>query len=433
MDVVIGNEEALCRLGVRDIVAGIARGDFDARQLLQSCLQRIEEREPQIRAWASIDAEVALAAAARAQAGPLGGVPFAVKDVIDTARVPTQMGSRVYEGHQPRYDAGCVGQARMAGAIVLGKTVTAEFAGTDATTTTNPRAPGHTPGGSSSGSAAAVADFMVPFAFGTQTGGSVLRPAAFCGVVGFKPTYGFYTIAGMKPAAHSFDTVGLIARSVSDIALVHGVLMGSETQEAAASAPRIGLFRSHLWDTVDDDSRRATEQAIAALERRGASIVEVEAPPGFESITESRAVINAFERARGLAGEWSDARDRFAPRSTQVCERGFAVTGSAYVDARRMVENFRMRADQALFAQVDLLLTPATPGPAPLGLDYAGDPRLQELWTMLHMPSMTIPAGASAGGLPLSIQLVAPRFEDERLLAQAQWVARIIAGSGAQA
>lgn len=410
-------------LGVRDIVQGIGAGAFTAIDVIDACMARIDARDGDIKAWAATDAATARAQAATGVAtrGPLAGVPFGVKDVIDTASLPTRMGSPLYEAHRPLYDAGIVGQLRLGGGIVLGKTHTCEFAGTQPTHTVNPHAPAHTPGGSSSGSAAAVADFMVPLALGTQTGGSVLRPAAFCGIVGFKPSYGFYPIAGMKPAAHSFDTPGLFARAVGDIALVHSVLMNEPEAQPAGRKPRIGVFRTHLWDLVDAGAAANFERAIATLARQGASVQEVAAPQGFARITERRAVINAFERSRDLAGEWLADSASMGPLTQQISQRGLGVSGTDYAAARRDVEDFRTAAVQ-MFAAVDVIVTPVTPGEAPLGLANTGDPRLQELWTMLHTPSMAIPSGHGAGGLPLGLQLVGPRFGDHALLTHALWI-----------
>lgn len=420
------SREALNRLSASEIVDGIRRRLFSAEEVLDSCLARIRERDGEVKAWVEIDADAARALARTLDgrtAGPLVGVPFAVKDVIDTADVPTRMGSSLYEKNTPRYDAGVVAQARMAGALMLGKTTTCEFAGTAPTPTGNPIDPQRSPGGSSSGSAAAVADYMVPFAFGTQTGGSVLRPAAFCGVVGFKSTFGFYSIAGMKPAAHSFDTVGIIARSAVDVALIHAALMNDRPSAARDGSPRIGLFRSHLQDTVGEDGIAAVEDAAKRLSAAGARIVDVTPPAGFETITGQRAVINAFERARGLAGEWQRDRSGMMPKTAAICERGFQVTGDAYIAARRAVERFRVDSSQ-MFEEVDLLLLPTAPGEAPPGKDDTGDPRLQELWTMLHMPSLTLPAGRGRHGMPLGVQLVGDRFTDAALLADAIWAER---------
>ena len=212
--------------------------------------------------------------------GPLSGVPFGAKDVIDSADFPTEMGSLAYRGHRAPYDAACIAMACSAGGVLLGKTVSAEFAGTQPTETANPHNTDHTPGGSSSGSAAAVADFMVPLAFGTQTGGSILRPAAFCGIVGFKPTFGLYSPAGMKPAAHSFDTVGFLTRSVRDAVTVHGALMNdaAPTRDQNVNSPRFGFFPSHLWETVEDDMRGLMKEVLRSISDAEGTVCEIATP-----------------------------------------------------------------------------------------------------------------------------------------------------------
>ena len=424
----------LNRLDVVDLVSGIRSGRFTAEDVVRSCLNRIAEREPLIRAWAHFDPEIAIRSARSRtdHAGPLSGVPFGAKDVIDSADFPTEMGSQAYRGHRPPYDAACIAIACRAGGILLGKTVSAEFAGTQPTETANPHNANHTPGGSSSGSAAAVADFMVPLAFGTQTGGSILRPAAFCGIVGFKPTFGLYSTAGMKPAAHSFDTIGLLARSVPDVVTVHAALMGDAalTRDQDLNPPRFGFFPSHLWETVEGDMRALMKEVLRGISNARGTICEVATPASFETITEHRAVINAFERARGLAGEAATHRQTFSAQTLEVCERGFAVSGERYVQARRALDNFRAQAEQ-LFTGVDVLLTPTTPGEAPAGKSYAGDPRLQELWTMLHLPSITIPAGRGRRNLPLGVQLVGRPYDDSIVLAHALWLSTVLSGTQA--
>lgn len=418
---------ALYSLTATEIVAGVARRAFTAEDVARSCLERIAERDPLIKAWASIDPEATIAQARRLDRGPsqgrLHGVPFGVKDVIETVGFPTAMGSPIYQGYRSPFDASCVALAKQAGALVMGKTATAEFAGVAPPATCNPRHPEHTPGGSSSGSGAAVADHMVPLAFGTQTGGSVLRPAAFCGVVGFKPTFGSYNPAGMKAAAVSFDTLGMIARSVDDIELFHSVLTSSagQPQRAPDTPPRIGLCRTHLWDTALPETIAALEDAVQRLQSAGAQICEPALPDGFATLNDYRATINAYERARGLASEWSVDRNRLSPRMQKVCETGFAISREHYVEALRHVERCRLALDHHL-ADVDVLLTPVAPGVAPPGLAYAGDPRFQELWTMLHVPAMTLPTHRGPGDLPVGIQLVARRYEEPRLFAVARWI-----------
>lgn len=417
----------LNRLTAAEIVAGLGQGRFSAEAVMRACLDRIAERDAQVHAWVAVNADTALAQARELDRGgargPLAGVPIGVKDVIDTAGLPTAMGSPMYAGWQPRFDASCVALARMAGAIVLGKTATAEFAGTAPPATCNPLNLAHTPGGSSSGSGAAVGDYMVPVAYGTQTGGSTLRPASFCGVIGFKPTFGAYNPVGVKPAAESFDTLGLIARSLDDIELFHDVLSSDAPgpERRLARAPRIGILRTHLWDTALPETIGAVEGAAMRLSRAGAVVEDLTAPPGFDKLTAHRVTINAYERARSLAGEWHQSRDALSPQMLRTCETGFGIARPEYVAALRAVERYRLLTDDFLDG-VDGVLTPAVPGEAPAGIDHAGDPRFQELWTLLHAPTITLPAHRGPNGLPVGIQLVAPRYREDRLFAAARWV-----------
>jgi len=417
----------LNRLSATEIVAGLEQGRFTAEAVVRACLERIDARDGEVGAWVALNAEAALAQARERDRsgtrGPLHGVPIGVKDVIDTAELPTQMGSPLYAGWQPPFDASCVALARMAGAIVLGKTTTAEFAGVAPPATRNPLDLGRTPGGSSSGSGAAVGDWMVPVAYGTQTGGSTLRPASFCGVIGFKPTFGSYNPVGVKPAAESFDTLGLIARTLDDIELFHDVLSGDAPGPGRRleRAPRIGVLRTHLWDTAQPETMAAIEDAAARLAQAGATVEELTAPAGFDQLTSHRVTINAYERARSLAGEWHTRREALSARMQHICENGFAIGRADYIAALRAIENFRLRMD-AYLDGVDAVLTPAVPGEAPLGIDYAGDPRFQELWTLLHAPTIALPTHQGPSGLPVGIQLVAPRYGEARLFAVARWV-----------
>ena len=421
----------LARLSAVHIARMIAAGETTSEQVVRGCLDRIEEREPDVKAWVTIDPDLAIAQARsrdrEASRGPLHGVPVGVKDVIDTADLPTQMGSAFYAGYRPKVDAACVALARSAGAIILGKTTTAEYAGSAPTVTRNPHALGHTPGGSSSGSAAAVADFMVPLVFGTQTGGSVLRPASFCGVIGFKPTFGRFNPVGVKPAAESFDTVGLIARSIDDIELTTAVLTRDDMRVArVAAAPRVGLCRTHLWSTAQPETRDAVDAAARRAEQAGARIEEIAWPASFEDLTSARATINAYERVHGLAYEWQFARDQMTPQTRKVCEAGLQVSAADYIAAQRLVRSRRLDAAR-LFERVDVLLTPCVAGEAPAGLDYAGDPRFQEIWTMLHLPALTLPTHRGPNGLPVGIQLVAPMDEEQRLFDAGRWFLSVMA------
>src|SRR4051812_26170352 len=271
---------SLNHLSAIEIAQGIAEKKFTAEAVVRDCLARIEAREPVVKAWATIDPDYALRQAREldrgSSRGALHGVPIGVKDIIDTADLPTEMGSEIYKGNRSFSDAACVAIMRAAGAVILGKTVTAEFAGMSPGPTTNPHNPAHTPGGSSSGSAAAVADHMVPAAFGTQTGGSVLRPAAYCGVVGYKPTFNLINRSGIKSAAENLDTIGVIARSIDDVELVTAAVVGKEpARRTMETAPRIGLCRTPLWDTAQPETKHAVEDAATRLAAAGATVREI--------------------------------------------------------------------------------------------------------------------------------------------------------------
>ena len=417
----------LVELTATEIVSGVNESLFSAEDVARACLARIEQRDPLILAWETVDADLALAGARRIDqitaTKSLQGVPFGVKDVIDCAGLPTQMGSPLYINRSAWFDAGCVAQARMAGAVALGKTVTAEFAGTAPTRTKNPHNIDHTPGGSSSGSAAAVADCMIPVAFGTQTGGSVIRPASFCGIFGFKPTYGMYSTAGIKPAAESLDTVGLMARSLDDIELFHSILINDSTtlNDPFEDAPRVGVCLTHLWETADHDTTSVMENTVTRLTNAGARLSDKELPGDAQRLTAERAIINAYERAHGLTHEWHGSRDQLSTQIIKTCETGLSITGAQYVAALQFVDNYRRLAIK-LFEDVDILLTPAVPGEAPLGHEYAGDPRFQELWTLLRFPVITLPTHRGKNDLPIGIQLVAPWYKERELFAISRWV-----------
>jgi amidase len=406
----------------------IAGGEISSEALIRDCLARIDAREANVRAWALLDPEHALREARerdRSPArGPLHGVPIGVKDIVDTADMPTQMGSPIYKGFRPPSDAACVALVRAAGAVILGKTVTAEFAGMTPGATSNPHDPSRTPGGSSSGSGAAVADFMVPAAFGTQTGGSVLRPASFCGIVGYKPTFGRFNRAGIKMAAESLDTIGLLARTIDDIELLDCVLTGRlipPPPHERDSPPRIGICRTHLWPTALPETIEAIGDSAARLAVAGAQLREITLPEEFAGLTPARELINDYERARATAYEWYKHRDLLSERLRRCIQKGWETPHGEYVAALELAARCRARLDD-VFATVDSLLVPCVPGEAPLGLESTGSPRFQELWTLLHVPTATLPTHRGPSGLPVGIQLVAPRYEETRLLETARWV-----------
>jgi amidase len=334
------------------------------------------------------------------------------------------MGSPIYRGHRAACDAACVALLRAAGAIILGKTVTAEFAGMTPGPTANPHDLAHTPGGSSSGSAAAVADFMLPAALGTQTGGSVLRPAAYCGVVGYKPTYNAFNRAGLKFAAESLDTIGLIARSIDDIALLTAALLGASPAALASveSAPSIGLCRTPLWDTAQPETRHAVEDAAARLAKAGARMREIALPAEFAGLrTAARETINQYERSKSMAAEWASHREQISERLRRVIERGLEMPYADYLAALQLGENCRAQLDE-VFGGLDVLLAPCVTGEAPAGLESTGDPSFQAIWTILHVPTMSLPTHRGPNGLPVGIQLVGRRHDDPRLFACGRWV-----------
>src|SRR5215831_15128605 len=324
-------------LSVRDAAREIAAGRLSAEAFATACLDRIAAREPIVGAWHYLDRDAALAAARRRDAsppsGPLHGIPIAVKDLIDTSDMPTGYGSPIYEGHRPAADASCVALARAAGAVVLGKTVTTEFATFTPGKTANPRNPAHTPGGSSSGSAAAVADGMVPLAFGTQTAGSVIRPGAYCGCVAYKPSFGLIDRAGAKPLADSLDTVGVIARSVEDAAFFAGVLAERPALRhlpLPQTAPRFGLYRTPMWDEAAPATAAALDIARSALEKAGAVVTELAIAPEHEGLSETQNTIMQFEMVRALAFERIEHSAELSPRLAQMMDEGMAIGADVY-------------------------------------------------------------------------------------------------------
>src|SRR5712691_10194734 len=423
-----GSAAALNKLTATEIVRATSSGEITCEAVVRDCLARIDAREGNIHAWASIDPELALRQARELDRatvrGPLHGVPIGIKDIIDTADQPTEMGSPIYRGHRPTTDAACVGLTRAAGAVMLGKTVTCEFAGMTPGITTNPHNVAHTPGGSSSGSGAAVADHMVPVAFGTQTGGSVLRPASYCGVFGFKPTFGAFSRRGVYPAAESLDTIGLIARSLEDLELLSAVL---ELRPPSAPlsldrAPRVGLARTPLWDKAQPETVAAIEDAATRLGQAGAQVREIELPEEFSGLRNAaRETINNYERAAAMAHEWNSHRDQISERLRKRIEIGRAMPRSEYLAALWLGEDCRAQLGQ-VFEGIDVLLTPSANGEAPRGLGETGDPGFQAIWTILHAPALTLPTHRGPNGLPVGIQLVAQRQDDRRLFACARWV-----------
>lgn len=416
------------RLAATEIVRAITGGGLTAEAVVASCLERIALREPVVRAWAHLAGEAALAQAQAfdrtGQKMLLGGVPFGLKDIFDAAHMPATYGSRIYTGWRPPSDASAAALPKAAGGILLGKTITTEFANRYPGPTANPYDPARTPGGSSSGSAAAVADFMVPLAIGTQTAGSVLRPAAYCGVVGFKPSFGLFPPAGMRINTEAFDTVGIMARNVGDIALFRAAMMAIPYKPPAMpeTRPRLGLCCGPHWDAAEPEGRAALEAAADRLAAAGAKVTDTTLPPECAECDEYQRVIGAFEGRRNHMPELNRHEALLSP---QLRETKIALGRELTLDQFRSACRGADRAGAAArewAGGFDAILTLPAPGEAPRGLGDTGSAMFNAVWTQLHMPCLTLPAGRGPNGLPLGVQLVGRRHDDARLLEAALWV-----------
>ncbi|MGE0716935.1 MAG: amidase [Alphaproteobacteria bacterium] len=410
----------------------IAAGRSTAVAAAEAALDRIRERDPVVRAWVHVDPAIVRARAASIDAGaadgPLRGVPIGIKDLFDTADAPTERGSPIHRGRRPATDAACVAALRAAGAVIVGKTVTTEFACFHAGPTTNPHDRGHTPGGSSSGSAAAVTDGHVPLALGSQTVGSVIRPAAFCGVFGMKATRGRIDLAGAMPLSPSVDTLGAFARSVPDLALLMAPLLGEATRPTAPERPRLGFCRTPLWDLVEPAYRTYLDGAVAALRQAGAEVVPLDLPAEFAPMREIHRAIFTAEALVSLAVEWAHHRDLLSPKLRELLAEAEGRPAEDVAAARAAADRLRRRFDDVT-AGLDAVLAPSAPGEAPSGLAYTGDPSLNGMWTLLHGPLIHVPHGRGPRGLPLGIQLVGRRGDDMAILALAEWAATALAAA----
>ncbi|MEJ7930539.1 amidase [Ramlibacter sp. AN1015] len=416
-------------MGALEAARAIEAGTLTSEALVRSCLERIEARDGALHAFTAVDAQAALRAARAADAGPrrglLHGLPFAAKDLIDTAELPTAYGSPIYRGHRPRADAACVALAGEQGAVLLGKVATSEFATQTPGATRNPLDLDRTPGGSSSGSAAAVADHMVAVAFGTQTTGSIIRPASYCGIVGYKPTAGLISPAGVKALSPSQDTVGLLAREVADAAFFAFGLHGHAVALACDAPLRIAVCSSRQWAHASAAMVEAVERCALALERAGARLQRIELAPELEVVFELQPAIVAFEARQALAFERLHAAGALSERLSARLAFGAQISPQEYLSMRQAVERARERfAEQ--FAQFDALLYPAADGEAEVGLDASGSPRFGALWTVLHLPCVCFPAARGPSGLPLGVQMVGRLGDDLRVLAAAEAARRAL-------
>lgn len=422
----------LNQISAADAAAAIAAGKLTSEALVDACLARIRERENMVQAWACVDPELALRQArARDRESPrsrLHGIPVGVKDVIDTCDLPTEYGSPIYKDHRPACDAASVAQVRELGGVILGKTVSTEFATRHPNKTRNPHDPQRTPGGSSSGSAAAVADCMVPIAFGTQTSSSIIRPAAYCGVIGYKPSFGLLNRAGLKFLSESLDTLGTLTRSVADAALIAEELSGMAPavfDDVAALRPRIGFCRTPWWSHADDATRASLEQAARTLAAAGAQVTEVELEADFAGLADTQIALSAYEFYRALTHERTRHPELISASLTARIAAGGKVARPQYETAVALAVRCRARIAD-IFGTYDVLIAPSAPGEAP-GIESTGEPIFGLMWTLLHLPCMTLPHGSGPAGLPLGLQVVAPHGRDTALFLNSEWVQRALA------
>ena len=401
---------------------------ISSEELTSACLARISERNPMVGAWCSLNEELSLKQAREADRSeprsPLHGIPFGVKDVIDTAEFPTELGSPIHRGRRPRADAACVVAMRKAGAVLLGKLVTTEFATYKPNETRHPLNLAHTPGGSSSGTAAAIVDSHVPLGFGTQTAGSLIRPAAFCGVFALKPTHGVTDQRGIFPLEPFFDTLGYMARSIEDLRAVFEVVVGSKEvfEWPVERQPKIGLCRTHQWQHAGPESRFLLEECAHQLSRRGCRITEFELPGEFRELPETHRILLNKGIADSLGPDYRRAGEQMSPRLRSMIEEGLNTPDDSYRARRAMAERWR-DAINMILGDYDALISPSTPGEAPPGM-ATGDPIFQIAWTLLGVPAMNLPLGTGPSRLPVGIQLVGKRFADAQLLALAGYLAQ---------
>lgn len=439
----------LALMGAAEAAAAIRDGRITSVELVSACLEQIDRLEPQVQAWTFIDRELALRQAETADEalrqgapiGPLHGVPVGIKDILDTADMPTEDGTVLHAGRQPLQDATVVTRLREAGAVILGKTVTTELAVYSPGKTRNPHDIERTPGGSSSGSAAAVAAGMVPIAIGTQTNGSVIRPASFCGVYGFKPTFGLVSRHLVLQQSRPLDHIGVFARSIEDAALVAEAIIGFDVNDpdtrARAKAPlfrvqaeevpvtpRLAFVRTPVWEKADEATRAAFSELVEAL---AVYADEVELPKVFNGAHEQHRIIMEADLARSFEREYLDGREKISAVLLEMIERGRKILAMDYNNAVSSVDPLYAGFDK-IFEWHDAIITPATIGEAPMGLGATGSPMFCTIWTLCGMPAITLPLLQGENGMPLGVQLVGPRGDDARLLRTARWLVNEISG-----
>ncbi|MBE0621225.1 MAG: amidase [Burkholderiales bacterium] len=434
----------LSLLGAAEAASALAEGRISSEELVQGCLARIKADEERVQAWAYLDPEYALNQAREADLrrregkplGPLHGLPVGIKDIIDTRGMPTEDGTVLHAGRTPFRDATLVSMLYAAGAIIMGKTVTTELATYAPGKTRNPHNPEHTPGGSSSGSAAAVAAHMVPLAIGTQTNGSVIRPAAYCGVVGYKPSFGLISRHGVLKQSPPLDQIGVMARSVEDAALLAEQLIGFDEEDPATRPlprpplreiamqeppvpPTLAFVKSPVWKQADAQTHEAFAELVAHL---GERVEEFKLPPGFKDAWKWHQTVMEADLAKNYEHDYAQGRDKLSATLREQIERGRRVRAVEYNRALDQVPALNSALEQMFELRYEAILTPATAGTAPQGLASTGSPAFCTLWTLCGLPAVTLPLMRGEDGLPLGVQLVGPRGSDARLLRTARWL-----------
>lgn len=433
--------EELCHLSATRALELMRQGEITSEELVSACLARIEKKECDIGAWEYINPAQALTQAReRDRSGLRGdprfllhGLPVGIKDVCDTHDMPTTYGSRSRQGHRPAMDATCVTHLRSGGGIILGKTVTTEFAGRFPGRTANPHDVRRTPGGSSSGSAAAVADFMVPLAVSTQTVGSTIRPAAYCGIIGYKPTFGHLSFQGVHHLAETFDTLGCMARSIEDVELLRSALSGFQVLETSPPRDtplRIGFCRTIHWGEADESTRSSLENACDRFTAAGAAVDELVLPDQFNKIYEIALTVFLVEHARSIAPEVA-----FSSENLSSVTRGFVadacrVEARTYFDALKTLDETRAAID-VIMGRYDVVVTPSAVGEAGIGHEDTGSVIFNILWQSLGLPCLTLPLGTGVSGMPLGIQLIGARHGDSALLSAGKWISTVLGDKAA--
>ena len=442
----------MIELSATEASGKIHNGEITSEELVQACLDRIEEFEPTIGAWAHLDPDYALDQAKRADeyhaqglpTGPLNGVPVGIKDIIDTADFPTENGTVLHSGRKPSEDATLVSRLRQAGAVIMGKTVTTELAVYAPGKTTNPHDATRTPGGSSSGSAAAVSAFMTPLAVGSQTNGSIIRPASFCGVYGYKPTHGKISRHRVLAQSHHLDTMGVFARTLGDLALIAEVLMAYDDRDPdmhtvarpAISAtlaetppiePKFAFVRTPVWDSAADATKDAFRELIDHV---GEQIDIVNLSPTFDNAHETHRTIYYADLAKSFAKLYDDGKDKLSAKLVDMIEKGQKTLAVEYNAAVDRIAAFNDELD-GIFDEYDAILTPSAAGEAPVGLDSTGDPAFCTIWTLCGVPALNLPLMQGCNDMPVGAQLVSHKGDDARLFRTAEWLVHRVAEQGA--